>query len=322
MPAPSFLMDFLSSQVNPIIGGGTTSITTSANRTYTNSAGVLTQNVANAGRFDYNPSTLAMRGLLIEEARINLFLNSLLNGTNLSTQGVPTVATPYALSFYGTGTDTLSGTAVATVNGSGAYPTRTTSVFTPSAGTLTNTITGTVQYAQIEAGSFATSFIPTAGTSVTGGADTLTLALGSWYNATEGTFVVEFINRQTQSSAPIVCGVHDGTNNNRIQIFMSGTDVPSLFSVNGGVVQVNQAGASAVTNNAISRVAFAYKASDHAICVNGGTVTTIASGTIPTVTTLCIGSGVGGLQYINGWIRRITYYPTRLQDAMLIMLAR
>ncbi|WP_454735356.1 phage head spike fiber domain-containing protein [Cupriavidus necator] len=43
---------------------------------YFNSAGLLVQAAANAPRFDYDPVTLALRGLLIEEARTNLLTYS------------------------------------------------------------------------------------------------------------------------------------------------------------------------------------------------------------------------------------------------------
>src|SRR6185503_6449997 len=61
----------------------------------------------------------------------------------------------------------------------------------PTAGTLTLTVAGTVQYAQLEAGSFATSFIPTAGATVTRNADVLTYLPSGNVDATVGTAYVE-----------------------------------------------------------------------------------------------------------------------------------
>ena len=46
----------------------------SANGTYVNSAGLITQATANTARFDYNPSTLAAKGILLEGARTNVVL--------------------------------------------------------------------------------------------------------------------------------------------------------------------------------------------------------------------------------------------------------
>ena len=71
-------------------------------------------------------------------------------GTNtLATQTVTTRAIPYVLSFYGTGSITLSGTATGTLNGTGVND-RVYVDVTPTAGTLTVTVTGTVTNAQLE----------------------------------------------------------------------------------------------------------------------------------------------------------------------------
>ena len=105
----------------------------------------------NAPRWDYDPLTSALRGLLIEPAATNLLLNS----AALATQSVTVTAQSYMLSFYGTGTVTLSGASTAgPLTGTGAAQ-RVSLTFTPTAGTLTLTVTGSVVNAQLESGAFA-----------------------------------------------------------------------------------------------------------------------------------------------------------------------
>ncbi len=163
--------------------------TRASTATYTDVDGVLQTSAVNAPRFDYDPVTHAPLGLLREEQRTNLVLNSAV----LVTQNVTVTAVAHTLSFYGTGTVTLSGTATATVVGSGAYPSRKTFTFTPTAGTLTLTVTGSVTLAQLEVGAYASSYIPTAASQVTRAADSATMTganFTSWYGA-GGTMIVD-----------------------------------------------------------------------------------------------------------------------------------
>jgi hypothetical protein len=83
----------------------------------------------------------------------------LLNSETLATQSITVTAQSYTLSFYGSGTVSLSGTHIASVVGLGTA--RKTYTFTPTAGTLILTISGTCTKGQLEAGSYATSYIPT-----------------------------------------------------------------------------------------------------------------------------------------------------------------
>ena len=127
--------------------------------TRVNESGVIETVLADFPRIDYTDGEGVV---LLEPASTNLYLNSAI----LVTQNVTTTATPYTVSFYGTGTVTFSGTHTGSLVGTGAND-RVSLTFTPTAGTLTSTVSGTVEEAQIENLSYATSRIRTLGTTVT-----------------------------------------------------------------------------------------------------------------------------------------------------------
>lgn len=138
----------------------------------------------------YDPTTLKCLGIQVEINRTNLILNS----DTLSGQSVSVTAQAYALSFYGPGTVTLSGAATATVVGTGAFPTRTILTFTPTAGTLTLTVTGSVLYAQLEVGASASTYIATTGNTRLRASDVPIISganFSSFWGATENTVYVE-----------------------------------------------------------------------------------------------------------------------------------
>ena len=88
--------------------------TRASTATYFNSAGVLTSAATNAPRFDYDPSTLAAQGLLIEEARTNLVLQSKDFATTWGQSGSPTVSTNTTVAPDNTTTgDTIGSTTTA-----------------------------------------------------------------------------------------------------------------------------------------------------------------------------------------------------------------
>jgi hypothetical protein len=318
---PSLVLDFLT----------TTSLdsritfTRSTTATFIGSNGLIQSAAINAPRFDYDPVTLAPKGLLIEEQRINLLLNSLINGTSLSTQNVTVAATPYTISFYGTGTITLTGAAVATVTGTGVYPNRQTLTFTPIVGVLVCTVVGSVQYAQLEAGRFATSFIPTAGSATTRAVDVASMTstnFSSWYNASEGTFVASF----DTAKPPAVAGANfvfiasDGTQNERIQSVYDTSNIVAGV-IDGNVTQANFT--NAYTVNQTVKCALAYKVNNFAASFNGAAATTDTAGTIPTVNRMTLGSSWDGSNFfLSGHIRQLTYYKTRLLNTTLQTLTQ
>ena len=280
--------------------------------TYYASSGVLTSAAINQARFDYNPTTLAPLGLLIEEQRTNLVLDS----ATLITQNVTVTGVAHTLSFYGTGTVVISGTGIGTLVGSGAFPTRSTLTFTPTVGVVILTITGTVTQAQLEAGAFATSYIPTTTAAATRAADVAVIStLTPWFNATEGTLYAAFNVPDLSTGFPTSVCVSDGTGNNRIVLASNAS--ANLLSLEMTTSGLSQVGFFPAYTSGNAKVAFAYKENDVNYANNGVAGTTDTFATIPIVTQLNLGANQAPNNYINGHVQTISYYPRRLSNAEL-----
>jgi hypothetical protein len=171
-----------------ILGTGSATFTRATTATTVNSAGLIIPVGSGVARSYYDPTTLQYMGYVAESAATNLVLNSLIDGTDFNTQSVTVSAVAYTLSFYGTGTITLSGVSTAgPLVGTGVYPQRVQLTFTPTAGSLTLTVSGSCKYVLLQTGTFAGTFIPTAGASVTRNADVLTYAFAGNADTTQGT---------------------------------------------------------------------------------------------------------------------------------------
>lgn len=322
-PQPTFVLPFQdlgAGEVSlvPDRGGVSATFTRATTATTVNSAGLIVSVSSGVARSYYDPTTLQYLGYLAEGARTNLLLNSLLNGTSLSTQAVNCSAVAHTLSFYGTGTVTLTGASTAgPLVGTGAYPQRVSLTFTPSAGSVTFTVSGSVQFAQLEVGSFPSSFIPTAGASVTRNADSLTYPLTGWYNAAAGTIVSTA--QSFHSSGGHITVFDDTTDQEVIRVLMETTTLASQFIVtDGGASPVSMSTANGNTVNTTGKYGAAYELNNFATVLNGGTPMTDTGGTIPTVTRLTVGvPRAGSTAQLFGTISRTSYYATRLPDGVL-----
>jgi hypothetical protein len=362
--------------------------------TYFDETGILRVANPNTPRFDFSPSTLAAQGLLIEESRTNLTLQSedfattwtvtgatvstnattapsgtttadklqedTSTGSHLVTQNITFTAASHTASIFAKkaerdwirvlffdGANTFSaffnlntGT-VGTITGAGAtasiqnvgngwYRCAVTATASAGSGSFAPRValadnnssyagsTGSgifIWGAQIEAGAFPTSYIPTTTTALTRSADAASVnTLSPWYNASAGTIFVEAANAQVSAS---LFSTDDGTASNRIITYFNVANSPAFRVVSGGVDQANFS-AGTIAQNATFKLSTAYATNDFAASLNGAAAVTDTSGTVPSgQTTARIGSNVSSANFINGYLRRITYYPVRLTNAQL-----
>ena len=175
---------------------------------------------------------------------------------------------------------------------------------------------------QLELGAFATSVIPTTTTALTRSADVASVnTLSPWYNSTASTLYAEWTPiaaTMPTGATQVIAIFNDTTANNTQNLFQSQT-VATKASQNmlSGGVNPGRIDSGGAYSNATAKAATVFAASDRAISVNGTAATTSTSGALPTSITRLELGGNGGFNYLNGYLRRITYYPRRLSNAEL-----
>ena len=262
-------------------------------------------------RFDHDPVTLACKGLLIEESRTNLVFPS----DTLTTQTRTVTAVAHTLSFYGAGTVVLSGAAIATVTGTGAYPTRTTLTFTPTAGSLTLTVTGSVTQAQLEAGSFATSYIPTTTASVIRSADVCSITAGDFsgfYNQAAGTMVAVASANGFTTTNNAIYGVESGTTI-VTRVFHRAAQTNRLSSQVSATVLTPAANYN--STNVVYKTALAADINGADYVIDGTQITDAYTGSVLTADNLKF-TGMSG-STSNTTISSFRFYKKRLSVAKL-----
>ena len=269
-------------------------------------------------RIDHDPLSLAPKGLLLETGRTNFFVQS----DTPANQSVTVNAVAHVLTFYGTGSITLTGAHSATLVGSGAFPARTALFFTPTAGSLTLTLSGTVTAPQLEEGDVVSSYIPSGASPTLRGEDVASVSLGAWFNSTQGTLVFNGSLDGAAANDRII-EIDDGTTANRLSILWNTVLSKPQFQVwDGNVLQAAIApSGSSISLGSHFRLAIAYAPNDFAVSMNGGAVATDTVGTMPTgLATLRIGRSVWGAQGLM-IAEGVTHYPARLSDAEVSALS-
>lgn len=168
--------------------------------------------------------------------------------------------------------------------------------------------------AQLEAGSYATSYIPTIASSVTRNADVISkTGISSLIGQTEGTFFAD-VNLNSRQSFNYITINNNGLTSDYVGIYLSNTFI-QLETVVGGVVQTS----INFTNSNIGRfkIAAAYKNNDFAFYINGNLIGTDTSASVPTCNKLDL---TAYNQNNSIGINSVQLYKTRLSNTELASL--
>jgi hypothetical protein len=175
--------------------------------------------------------------------------------------------------------------------------------------------------AQLENGSFATSYIPTVASQVTRAADAASMTgtnFSSWFNVDQGSFVINAARAAIQDSNGSggygrILGNDAGTNS-----FLEYSPTPTTLVVSGAgsynFILSGLSTAASVFNN----MTVAYSSTGISVTANNLTVqVSSASARMATSNRLVIfGSGTGSYSS-SGWVKRVAYYPIKVTSTNL-----
>ena len=174
---------------------------------------------------------------------------------------------------------------------------------------------------QLEEGSYATSYIPTSGSTVTRNQDIFTRdGIGSLINSTEGVLFVEMAALSDDGTNRFI-SISNGNLTDRVVLYYNSVSnrISSRIVV-GGTSKFLNAGSQTQTN--FNKIAIKWKLNDYALWINGFEVDTDTSGstfTSGTLNNLSFNEGDGSDTFY-GKVRQLQVYDTALTDTQLAAL--
>jgi hypothetical protein len=303
--------------VLPKDGTGDGTFVRAGEKTRINSSGIIETIGANVSPIDYIDGTCPVLNLEPQQTQIYELTDV------MSTQTKTTVAGTYTVGFYGTGTLTFSGSFVGSLVGTGANE-RVELTFTATAGSLTSTVSGTVEKSQLVLGSYLGSYIPNATTgTVTRLADVATnFGDVNTFNSEEGVLFVEMAAHIKDISQRHI-SISDGTISNSMNLFYGFYGTGSIFfQVSVGGVVTGGLLAAALDATSLNKIACVWKENRFEIWINGVKKANDSTGTIYPVNTL---NKLSFAQHNNtlpmyAKISQLKVFKTALSDSELTTL--
>jgi hypothetical protein len=182
--------------------------------------------------------------------------------------------------------------------------------------------------AQLEAGAFPTSYIPTTAAAVTRTFDVASISgsnFSSWYRQDEGSIFAEVsYSGQLIGSAAGTNDIafSDGTGQNfyDIRVVRAPTNPQAdIVAVSGGIGQLDTGGLQPVLPNVMYKRAFSYATNNAVIYINGLIDTGVFTSYIPASINRLV---FGNSSFRMFHIKRLVYYSKRLPNAQLINLTK
>lgn len=260
----------------------------------------------------------AGRGLLVEESQTNYLLSSASPATQTT---AVLAATWYTAWMVGSGSVAITqqgGTSMGTATAGNPVLWS-----APGSLTYTATVTGSVDRFQINNGATPTSFIPTAGATVTRAADVARLSPIPWFRlGSRGTLWCEFQSVGTQLSQTQVVSIGKGaaTGNDGWRLRITGSADTVTGAVLNGASTVATTALGNIDHTKITRMACAYLQPGLLVALNGVLSAGETTGVLGSgQDTLGIGTPeTTGTPRLNGYIRRIKYWSRVLSGPELM----
>ena len=174
--------------------------------------------------------------------------------------------------------------------------------------------------AQLEAGAFATSYIPTTTTALTRNADVATMTgtnFSDWYNADAGTFAQQVFMNFDASGTTSFGGMEasDGTANNRMLLYVQRQGLgPYMYLNNSAATNYNFD--IGTTLSGVNTLAFGYDSAGLAASDNGTAPITRSTASNPSgINQLVLGNVTALTVSLNGYLVKFSYFPQRLTNA-------
>jgi len=176
---------------------------------------------------------------------------------------------------------------------------------------------------QLEAGSFATSYIPTVASTVTRNADAASMTgtnFSSWFGNGEGTVYTEFAKFGVKAYGYLY-SISNGATNEEISLnFDSAGTILYARIYSGGGYQMQATLTSSVTDNVFYRNSFGFEVNNSAASWNAGAVVTDSVCTIPNCNALVLAASAAGSDIQSCRIKKFAFYPQRVSNTNLVAL--